>query len=47
MKRESLKRTLPPDKFEQLMRLAYTDAMPPSLKDDDHDSEMQWMKKLD
>ena len=38
MKRASLKRTLPPEKFEQLMRLAYTDDMPPSLNDDDDDS---------
>ena len=36
-KRTSLKRTLPPDKFEQPMRLAYTDGMPPSLNDDDDD----------
>jgi hypothetical protein len=38
MKRESLKRTLPPEKFEQLMRLAYIDDMPPTLNDDDDDS---------
>ena len=37
-KRESLKRTLPPEKFEKLMRLAYTDGMPPTLNDDDDDS---------
>ena len=35
MKRESLKITLPPEKFEQLMRLAYTDDMPPTINDDD------------
>ena len=39
MKRVALKRILPTEKFEQLMRLAYTDDMPPSLNDDDHDSE--------
>ena len=39
MKREYLKRILPSEKFEQLMRLAYTYDMPPSLIDDDHDSE--------
>jgi hypothetical protein len=39
VKRAYLKRILPPEKFEQLMRLAYTDDMPPSLTDDDHDSE--------
>lgn len=38
-KRAYLKRTLPPEKFELLMRLAYIDDMPPSLNDDDHDSE--------
>ena len=30
-----MKRTLPPEKFEQLMRLAYTDDMPPTINDDD------------
>ena len=36
-KRESLKRTLPPEKFEQLMRLAYSDDRPPTINGD-HDS---------
>ena len=31
-------RTLPPEKFEQMMRLAYIDDMPPTLNDDDDDS---------
>lgn len=35
MKRETLKRTLPPEKFEQLMKLTYTDNMPPTINDDD------------
>ena len=38
-KRAYLKRILPLEKFEQLMILAYTDDMPPSLIDDDCDSE--------
>ena len=38
-KRAYLKRILPHEKFEQLMRLTYIDDMPPSLIDDDHDSE--------
>ena len=38
MKRETLKRILPADKLEKLMRLSYIDDMPPSLNDDD-DSE--------
>ena len=35
VKRASLKRILPADKFEEMMRLAYIDDMPPSLNDDD------------
>ena len=38
MKRATLKRTLPTEKFEEMMRLAYIDDMPPSLGNDD-DSE--------
>ena len=38
MKRPTLKRILPADKFEELMRLAYNDDMPHSFNDDD-DSE--------
>lgn len=38
-KRAYLKRTIPPEKFEYFMRLVYTNGMPPSLNDDDHDSE--------
>lgn len=35
-----LKRTLPLEKFEQVMRFTYTNVMlPNSLNDDDHDSE--------
>ena len=30
-----MKRTLPPKKFEQLMRLSYTDDMTPTINDDD------------
>jgi hypothetical protein len=37
-KRETLKRILPADKFEELMRLTYIDDMPYSFNDDD-DSE--------
>ena len=36
MKRTTLKRILPTEKFEELMRLAYIDGMPPSLNDDDY-----------
>ena len=35
MKRETLKRILPVEKFQELMRLPYIDDMPPSLDDDD------------
>jgi hypothetical protein len=38
VKRATLKRILPADKFEELMRLAYNDDMPHSFNDDD-DSE--------
>jgi hypothetical protein len=34
-----LKRILPVDKFEELMRLSYNDDMPHSFNDDDDDSE--------
>lgn len=33
----SLKRPITSEKFEKLMRFAYTDDMPPSLNDDDDD----------
>ena len=39
-KRTSLKRTLPPEKSEQLMRLACADDMTPSLNDDDSGYEV-------
>jgi len=38
VKRTTLKRILPTKKFEELMRLACIDDMPPSLNDDE-DSE--------
>ena len=38
VKRATLKKILPADKFEELMRLAYNDDMPHSFNDDD-DSE--------
>jgi hypothetical protein len=37
VKRETLKRILPADKFEELIRLAYNDDMPYSFNDDDDD----------
>ena len=33
MKRETLKTTLPAEKFKEMMRIAYIDDMPPSLND--------------
>jgi hypothetical protein len=43
VKRATLKRILPADKFEELMRLTYIDDMPHSFNDDD--DSMQCMKK--